>query len=409
MSELARPDELRSSRPIAEAWLGGVCAGLRRQLHRPALFWRVLFVLAAAFRLVGVPLYLALWLAMPAAYGERHPPGVDAATRTGLRPPSPQQRLADVGITLALGALGAGLLWLVEAMGWGLGWGFLLPGLLASFGTGMIWWQVDHLPAAAAGVPWLRTVVAAWRAVVAVVVGLACLGGAALLLAGVVAEPGMPWVWTLVGLCAGAVVVAVLPWVVRARRQLADGRAEQRVAAARADMAAHLHDSVLQTLALIQRRADDPRAVAALARRQERELRAYLYGDPGTDATLAEALRAAAADVEAAHEVPVDVVTVGNAPLDAHLEPLVGAAREAMVNAAVHSGAARVDVYAEVDDALAAVYVKDRGAGFDPAAVDAGRAGIRGSIVERMERAGGRAIIRSAPGAGTEIRMEVPR
>jgi signal transduction histidine kinase len=213
----------------------------------------------------------------------------------------------------------------------------------------------------------------------------------------------------VLGGVVAALVAAALPWVLRVRGELARAREDKLLADARADMAAHLHDSVLQTLALIQRRAGDSRAVIALARRQERELRQWLYGQAGTDTTLVQALSAAGADVEADHGVDVDLVTVGDAELTPELTALVRASREAMVNAARHSGAERIDVYAEVDDELASVYVRDRGSGFDPDAIDPDRMGLRRSIVERVERAGGQAIIRSSPGAGSEIRLEMHR
>jgi signal transduction histidine kinase len=175
-------------------------------------------------------------------------------------------------------------------------------------------------------------------------------------------------------------------------------------------MAAHLHDSVLQTLALIQRQAQNPKAVAALARRQERELRSWLYGETAVDApTVKAALVASAAEVEDAHGVDIDIVVVGDRDLDAEVRPLVQAAREAMVNAAKHAGVAKVDVYAEVDDDAIEVFVRDRGGGFVLDDIPADRMGVRGSIIERLRRAGGNATIRSAPGTGTEVRLEMKR
>ncbi len=171
-------------------------------------------------------------------------------------------------------------------------------------------------------------------------------------------------------------------------------------------MAAHLHDSVLQTLALIQKQADDPRMVATLARAQERDLRSWLYDDPGRTAhTLAAALRTAAAEVEDSHGVPVELVTVGDRPLGPELEALAMAAREAMVNAAKHSGTDQVDVFAEAMPDGVEVFVRDRGRGFDPSQVPLDRLGVRGSIVDRMRRHGGEAVVRSEPGEGTEIRL----
>ncbi len=177
-------------------------------------------------------------------------------------------------------------------------------------------------------------------------------------------------------------------------------------------MAAHLHDSVLQTLALVQKRADDPRAVATLARRQERELRAWLNQrarEQSGEQRLASALEQAAEEVEHAHGVPVEVVAVGDASLDDPGIAVVAAAREAMQNAAKFGGDGPVDVYAEVGDERIQVFVRDCGPGFDPGAVPEDRRGVRESIVGRMERHGGRAEIRSEPGAGTEVELVLER
>ena len=207
---------------------------------------------------------------------------------------------------------------------------------------------------------------------------------------------------------AVVVVLGVIfaPWVLRLVRSLTEERSERIRSQERAEVAAHLHDSVLQTLALVQR-SDDPREVAALARRQERELRAWLAGRPapGQAARLAPALEAAAADVEENHGVPVEVVVVGDRELDPAVEAVVAAAREAMTNAAKFGGGSTVDVYAESTPAALQVFVRDRGPGFDPAAVPADRRGVRESIVGRMERHGGRARISSSPDGGTEVEL----
>ena len=180
-------------------------------------------------------------------------------------------------------------------------------------------------------------------------------------------------------------------------------------------MASHLHDSVLQTLALIQRTADDPHQVKRLARAQERQLRAWLFeGAPGPHAggevgSVSEALAAVQRDVEADHKVSVEVVTVGDAPLDEHLAALMAAAREATVNAAKWSGADLVSVYAEVEPEAVSVFVRDRGRGFDRASVGPDRKGISESICARVDRNGGTAKVRSSPGKGTEVTLQMPR
>jgi signal transduction histidine kinase len=199
------------------------------------------------------------------------------------------------------------------------------------------------------------------------------------------------------------------PWLLRLSSDLSEEREARVRSEERADVAAHLHDSVLQTLALIQRSSGDPTTVSRLARAQERDLRAWLFDSAGEGpTTLAAALREVAAEVEDAHGVPVEVVCVGDAPVSDEARPLVLAAREAIANAAKHSGAATVDVYAEATGAGVEVFVRDRGAGFDPGRVPSDRQGVRSSIIGRMERHGGSATVRSIPGDGTEVRLSLP-
>lgn len=209
-------------------------------------------------------------------------------------------------------------------------------------------------------------------------------------------------------------VLEVLRRSERERQEALEAVAEARAQAARAEerseMAAHLHDSVLQTLALIQRSAADTDRVASLARAQERELRRWLFeGDGEGRDGLVEALRAVADEVEDRYRVRVEVVTVGDAEASPRVGALVAAAREAIVNAARHSGEREVAVFAEVADDRMVVYVRDRGRGFDPTAVPADRRGVSDSIVARIERVGGRATVSSSPGTGTEVQLEVSR
>lgn len=195
----------------------------------------------------------------------------------------------------------------------------------------------------------------------------------------------------------------------RLGRSLAAERAERIRSEERADVGAHLHDSVLQTLTLIQRSADDPKQVATLARRQERELRTWLAGEDavaGAGALLA-ALQAAAAEVEVAAGCSVEVVAVGDCPLDERGAAVVAAAREAMLNAGKFAGTATVAVYAELSARRIQVFVRDWGDGFDPTVMAAERRGVRESIVGRMRRAGGKATVRSSPGAGTEVEITI--
>ncbi len=189
--------------------------------------------------------------------------------------------------------------------------------------------------------------------------------------------------------------------------QVARARSDER-----AEVAAHLHDSVLQTLALIQKRAGEPDQVARLARRQERELREWLADDTPSrpDERLADALRAAAAQIEDSHGAPIEAIVVGDAELDERFEALVAASREALTNAVKFaSEGGPVRLYAEIDDGSARVFIDDRGPGFDPEKIPARRRGVRESIIGRMERFGGRAEIRSEPGEGTEVELTVRR
>jgi len=191
---------------------------------------------------------------------------------------------------------------------------------------------------------------------------------------------------------------------------LAKERSERIRSEERADMAAHLHDSVLQTLALIQKRSAQPAEVGSLARQQERELRSWLYGATGQSAeTLARALEAACAVAEERHQIDVELVTVGDAPLDDDLRALVGATSEAITNAAKFSGVGQVSVYSELADSEVRIFIRDRGRGFDPAAIDEDRKGVRESILGRIQRRGGDAIIRTSPHTGTEIELAISR
>jgi signal transduction histidine kinase len=200
------------------------------------------------------------------------------------------------------------------------------------------------------------------------------------------------------------------PWIWSIGRDLIDERSTRIRTEERAEMAAHLHDSVLQTLALIQKQAGDPRAVVKLARSQERDLRAWLYGDRADDGTsLAATLVKIGTEVEEAFGVPVEVVTVGDAEIDDLSRAMLNAVREATVNAAKHSGADKIDIFGEADGDGVEVFVRDRGKGFVLDSVPEDRLGVRRSIIDRMARHGGSAQIRSTPGEGTEVRLSTRR
>ena len=224
-------------------------------------------------------------------------------------------------------------------------------------------------------------------------------------------------VGSIVLYAAGA---AIFTWIVRVlrtsdrrRRDADDLRRSAEATAARAeervDISRHLHDSVLQTLALIQRRADSPADVTVLARQQERELRQWLFGASPVEGSFGSALLAAASEVEVRYSVPVEVVMSGDHALTEDAVALVAAAGEAITNAAAHSGAGIVSVFGEVSEDRLRVYVRDRGRGFDPEDLPGDRLGVRESIVGRVRGRKGEAVVRSEPGWGTEWRLEVPR
>jgi signal transduction histidine kinase/phage shock protein PspC (stress-responsive transcriptional regulator) len=247
--------------------------------------------------------------------------------------------------------------------------------------------------------------------------GLQIAAGVVLLAAGVISLANRTGGLANVGESAGAIAVVVgglamfaAPAVGRLLRSLDEERAMRIREDERAAVAAHLHDSVLQSLVLIQR-SDDPRRMASLARRQERELRAWLYGaaEPGDPTSLHAAIDALTVEIEADHDIRVEAVVVGDQPLDAAARTLVGALREALVNAARHADVDRVDVFVEADVAELTGFVRDTGRGFDPAVVPDDRRGISDSILGRLQRAGGVAVLHSQPGVGTEIELHVPR
>ena len=410
----AGPEHRRATRVAEGAMLGGVCTGLARHLGWPVMVIRAGFVALVIFQFLGVIAYGALWLLLPPE-STTTAPGLEAASRTGLRDPSRPRRRVDWGMLVALVAFGGGLLWLVQISGFGVSQQLFWPVAFACAGAALVWRQADSAQqkkwrAEAGGKVWLAPFVArgGWPALVRVIIGLGLVGAAFGI---VLAQEGhidqLPEVMAMTTLALAGLAVVLAPWLHRSRAALNQARAEKVRADARADMAAHLHDSVLQTLALIQRHAEDPKAVSQLARRQERELRTWLYEEELPETTLRAALTAAAAEVEDERGVPVDVVVVGDCDTSDQVQALVRAVREAIVNAAKHSGADKIDVYAEVDDDRVEVFVRDRGQGFDLDDVGEDRMGVKGSILDRMERHGGKASVRSRPGEGTEVRLEI--
>jgi signal transduction histidine kinase len=246
-----------------------------------------------------------------------------------------------------------------------------------------------------------------------------------LIVAGVLLVAGLGWLFSAhaslallrplggVTLVIAAIVLLLGPWWLRIARDLVLERQAKVRAEERVDIAARVHDSVLQTLALIQRRADDPQKVVQLARLQERELRSWLFegrdpNESGAELTLTAGVRQIQQDVEASYGVPVEAVTVGDCELDDSLNALLAAAREATVNAAKWSGASVISLFAEVEPGEVSLVVRDRGKGFDPEAVPADRKGVAESIHGRMTRRGGTATVTTAPGEGTKVTLKMP-
>ena len=407
----------RAHRAADDAMIGGIAAGLAEHLGLPVLWVRIGFLASLALGGFGALVYAGLWLVLPAERSSTPlPPGLEAATRQGRRMVSRERRLLDYGPLVAVGAIAVGLLLLLaSATGTTLAIG---PLLLAVAGVAVLWRQADEAQRqrwrdSRTAVNPVRALVGdgGWAAYARIAAGLLLLVSAIVLFS---LRTGNLEVALNAGVAAALAMAGVAfiagPWLLRLVADLGEEREARIRSEERADVAAHLHDSVLQTLALIQRSSNDPATVSRLARAQERDLRTWLFEDPtGGATTLAAALRAAAAAVEDDHGVHVDVVCVGDPELEETLRPLVLAAREAMANAARHSGAGSVDVYAETTPAAVEVFVRDRGRGFDPATVGADRQGLRSSIIGRMERHGGTAEVRSTAGSGTEVRLRMPR
>ncbi|MGH3886429.1 MAG: ATP-binding protein [Pseudonocardiaceae bacterium] len=392
----------RSGRVIA-----GVSSGIAEHLGVPVLWVRVIFAVLAGLDGAGLVGYALLWAFMP-------------ATEAGAgQPVTARERQQAVGLVV----LGAGLTLAGAALG--TAWGGWVTGPLgiALVGAAVVWREADASQ---------RT---RWRSGAGVLLRggrmalLRVLAGIVLVTSGIVVflvNQGHLGQLRFALLAAAATLVGVavltVPWWLRLMHALGEERRARIRTEERAEIAAHLHDSVLQTLALIQQQCDSAREVRRLARGQERELRSWLYGPRGygrpasngadgdTAVTaFAATLHAVAGEVEDTYAVSVQVVVVGDCVFEEPLTALVQASREAMVNAAKHAGVAEVSVYAEVEPEQVHVFIRDRGAGFDPAAVADDRHGLADSIRGRMERHGGTVTLRTAPGAGTEIQLAIAR
>lgn len=339
--------------------VAGVCAGLGRALGVDPTLVRLLFAMLTIAAGMGIVLYLAAWLLMPAREG---------AEVSGARV---VLGLAAIALACVAALAGLGLPPFVLA-----GAALIVVGLA-------FWWRRQRRALGAA---------------------LVALGGAVVLTGGGLGSGG-PLLTPAA--FAGGLLLVVAPWLWRLALERDAERTARIRSEERAEVVARVHDSVLQTLALIQKEADDPRRVATLARRQERELRGSLFRPYG-EHSLVAALDEAAAEVEELHGVRVEVATSGNAELTDDVRAVVLAAREAMANAAKFSGEEEISVYSEADGDGLSVFVRDRGIGFDRAQVPQERRGLSESIEARMARHGGTAQVRSTPGEGTEIELRLP-
>ncbi|WP_223188647.1 ATP-binding protein [Streptomyces sp. TRM68416] len=400
-------------------WLGGVARGLAGHLGLPVIWVRLVFVALFMADGLGTLLYAAFWFFVPLGVGGV---GGQRATSFVTTETSADGRRRVVARRPDKGQIVALLLMVVVAMVFvgsvDLGSGaqaYLWPAVLVGAGVALVWRQADNARRAR----WME--VGKHRRTLTL---LRAAGGVLLVTAGV------SGIFVLQGSAAhlGSVLQAALavlvgitllagPYLVRMTQDLSEERLMRIRAQERAEVAAHVHDSVLHTLTLIQRNAENAGEVRRLARAQERDLRTWLYKPEGTGkdeadepTTLADAVRRNAAEIEDKHGVPIEVVVVGDCPLDEKLGAQMQAAREAMVNAAKYGGeGGAVQVYAEVEGTTVFVSVRDRGPGFDLDSIPADRMGVRESIIGRMERNGGTARLRAVPDGGTEVELEMER
>ncbi|WP_428954305.1 PspC domain-containing protein [Streptomyces sp. cg35] len=397
-------------------WLGGVARGLAGHLGLPVIWVRLVFVGLFMADGLGALLYAAFWFFVPlgvGGVGTDRPSVLTTETSSDGRRRLVARR-PDKGQILAL------LLMVVVAMIFvqnvnltGNTKAYLIPTVLVGAGVALVWRQADNARRAR----WAevgrrkRTLSLARSAAGVVLVGAGVTG--IFVTQGATEHLGS----ILQAALAVLVGIALLsgPYLIRMTQDLSEERLMRIRAQERAEVAAHVHDSVLHTLTLIQRNADSPAEVRRLARAQERDLRAWLYKpaaaeNPQEPETVAEAVKRNAAEVEDKHGVPLEVVVVGDCPLDDGLSAQMQAAREAMVNAAKYGGeGGAVQVFAEVEGDEVFVSVRDRGPGFDLDAIPADRMGVRESIIGRMERNGGTARLRAVPDGGTEVELTMKR
>lgn len=384
---------LRFARSRDDALFSGVAGGIGDRLGVDPVIVRIAFVVLSYTGAIGVVVYLAAW---SISLDPRDP-----------RVPRPRERSTSQAI--AFGAIVMGIALVLRAAGLWLGDPVGIPLLIAAVGAGVVYagtgregrprWRPASFREAPIGRPSLVSLLLGGGLVVGGVVWFLTINRSFQGIYAVVLAVGV----TVVGL---AIVFG--PWAYRMLNQLTDERRERIRSEERSELAAHLHDSVLQTLALIQRNAASPRKMASLARRQERELRAWLYGAPTAGPGRLEAAVHDMADgIEEGYEVSVEVVVVGDCALDDRTKAVVHACREAAANAARHSGNDEISVYVECEPEQVTAFVRDRGRGFDTSVAQAGR-GIPDSIRGRIERQGGSVTITSAPGEGCEVQIDMP-
>jgi signal transduction histidine kinase/phage shock protein PspC (stress-responsive transcriptional regulator) len=379
-------------------WTPGVCGAIARHLGVSRRMVRWVFVLLALAGGAGVAAYIFLWALTPEEdLGHAVAPGHPVEPRV-----SPERRRWVLVLVGGLGLVILGGILLTPVLGGSLRDSVLLPLFVIAVGAIVAWSNLDEAQrsrwlAGGHGGGWMR---------LALGLALALTG----ILVIVTRGQSVTAVWDAL-LAAAAVLVGILlvaaPWAVRLwqdfrREQVAAARATER-----ADIAAHLHDSVLQTLALIQRQSSDAGAVTRLARAQERELRSWLYSGPqGSQESLAAAVTEVAHEVEDLHGVPIDLVVTGDRPFEQHGAALSRAMREALLNAVRH-GRTPVTAYVEIGPSGVEAFVRDRGDGFDLDAVPEDRLGVRQSVLGRMERHGGSARVRRRDD-GTEVELRLP-
>ncbi|HEY8921071.1 MAG TPA: PspC domain-containing protein [Candidatus Limnocylindria bacterium] len=386
----------RLERSRTDRVIGGVAAGIGHHLGIEPIVVRISFVVLSLAFGFGLVVYLLAWLLAPLEPADA---AFTSRARILIRPTLGQA----LGGALILG----GVLLLLLVSGFWFGETLAWPVSLAAIGFAILWARSGEERGARWPFDAIRGRVSPGRLAIG---SLLILGAMVVFLATNTSlrALGSTLLAALVGI--GGLALIGGPWAWNLGRELIEERSQRARTEARAEMAAHLHDSVLQTLALIQR-SPAQREMVTLARTQERELRTWLYGRAPTlaGARLRDAIDAMAGRVERDQQVKVEAIVVGDADLDEHARALVSALGEATLNAARHSGSTEVSVYVEVEDDAISAYVRDHGTGFDPEAVAADRRGIADSIVGRMERHGGTAGVNSRPGAGTEIVMRLAR